>query len=282
MNLYTINTGLFKLDGGAMFGIVPKTIWNKLNPADANNLCTWAMRCLLIEDDNKLILIDTGIGDKQNEKFFGHYDLDRSETLEKSIKKHGFGMSDITDVLLTHLHFDHVGGAVKWNDTKDNYECTFPNAIYHTFEEHWNHANNSNIREQASFLKENFKPIEASGQLNLIKEDNHQFNDTILLKAYHGHTQWMMAPEINISETKNLIYCADVIPSAYHINPVYGMAYDIQPMLTIEERKKLTDVAVEKQQVLFYEHDPINECSLLESTEKGNKHKNLFNLSDWI
>src|SRR6187402_246037 len=209
MKLYSINTGYFKLDGGAMFGVVPKTIWNKINPADENNLCSWALRCLLIEDGDRLILVDNGNGDKQDAKFFSHYHLHGDDTLEKSLAKYGFTKSDITDVFLTHLHFDHCGGSVKWNKDRTGYELTFPNATYWSNERHWNIAVKPNAREKASFLKENILPIQESGHLKFLKE-GEELLPGFSTNFVYGHTEAMMLPVIQTGN-RTVVYCADLI-----------------------------------------------------------------------
>lgn len=267
MKLYTIDTGYFKLDGGAMFGVVPKSIWNRLNPADDNNMCNWAMRCLLVQDGNRLILIDNGIGDKQDDKFFGYYYLNGNDTLEKSLQKHGFTRNDITDVLLTHLHFDHCGGSLLWNADRTGYEPAFKNATYWTNEEHWKHANSPNKREKASFLKENFVPLHEAGVLKFVP-DSLQFTDNIRIILGYGHTEAMMMPIITYGD-KTVAYMADLIPSAAHINPVYAMSYDIRPLQTIEERTAFNREAMDNNYILFFEHDPSVECATIKQTERG-------------
>lgn len=276
MNLYTIETGFFKLDGGAMFGVVPKAIWNKTNPADGNNLCTWAMRLLLIEDAGRLILVDTGIGNKQSEKFFSHYYLHGDVTLDSSLAKHGFHRNDITDVFLTHLHFDHVGGAVIRESEK--LIPAFKNAIYWSNKQHWDWAVNPNEREKASFLKENILPIEESGQLKFIPvEDGYPFTENISIRFVFGHTDAMMLPLINYKNTP-LLYMADLLPSVGHIPLPYVMAYDMFPLKTLTEKKVFLNEAADKGYTLFMEHDPINECCTLQHTEKGVKVKEIFAL----
>jgi glyoxylase-like metal-dependent hydrolase (beta-lactamase superfamily II) len=266
MNLHTIDTGFFKLDGGAMFGVVPKSIWQKTNPADENNLCTWAMRCLLIEDGNRLILIDTGIGNKQSEKFFSHYYLHGDATMDSSLAAKGFHRDDITDVFLTHLHFDHVGGAV----TRDGelLKPAFKNAIYWSNPQHWDWAVNPNDREKASFLKENILPIHESGQLRFIDAvDGASFTDDISIRLAYGHTDAMMLPLINY-KGRQILYMADLLPSVGHLPLPYVMAYDMFPLKTLEERKVFWNEAVEKEYILYLEHDPLNECCTLQQTEK--------------
>ena len=277
MNLHTIDTGFFKLDGGAMFGVVPKAIWNKTNPADENNLCTWAMRCLLVEEGDRLILIDTGIGNKQDERFFSHYYLHGDATLDKSLKAKGFHRDDITDVFLTHLHFDHVGGAVVRDG--DKLIPAFKNATYWSTQKHWDWAVNPNDREKASFLKENILPIQESGQLKFI--DGHEgvsFMGNINVKFAYGHTESMMLPLINY-KGRQILYMADMLPSVGHLPMPYVMAYDMFPLKTLTEKKIILSEALEKEYILYLEHDPVNECCTLQQTEKGIRLKETFNLN---
>jgi glyoxylase-like metal-dependent hydrolase (beta-lactamase superfamily II) len=275
MKLHTINTGMFKLDGGAMFGVVPKSIWNKLNPADENNMCTWAMRCLLIEDGDKLILIDNGIGNKQSDKFFGHYYLHGDDTLEKSLNALGFGFDDITDMFLTHLHFDHCGGSVKWNSAKDGYEPVFKNATYWSNNKHWEWATKPNPREKASFLTENIIPIMDSGQLKFVDDGFDLFS----YKEVYGHTESMMLPMLNY-KGRTIIYMADLIPSAGHLPIPYVMGYDTRPLLTLGEKESILNEMQQKDAILFFEHDPLNECGTLQMTEKGIRLGETFKLAD--
>lgn len=278
MKIYPIETGLFKLDGGAMFGVVPKTLWQKTNPADDNNMCTWSMRCLLIEDGNSLILIDTGIGDKQSEKFFSHYHLMNTKTLEQSLNKLGFGLDQITDVFLSHLHFDHCGGAIQWNKDRTKLAPVFKNAIYWSTENHWKWATEPNSREKASFLAENILPLQESGQLQFVnREGNYTknvFNNFDVLFV-DGHTESMMVPHIHYKE-KTLVFMADLLPSVGHIPLPYVMGYDTRPLLTMDEKKLFLDTAAEKELVLFLEHDSVNECCTVEATEKGVRLKESF------
>ena len=279
MKLYSINTGYFKLDGGAMFGVVPKSIWNKLNPADENNLCTWAMRSLLIEDGNRLILVDTGIGNKQDAKFFGHYYLHGDDTLDKSLAKYGFHRHDITDVLLTHLHFDHVGGAIIIE--KNKMVPAFKNATYWSNEQHWQWATKPNDREKASFLKENIQPIQDSGKLKFIEvKEDIAFSDSVTIRFVNGHTHAMMLPQINDYKGKTLVYVADLLPSVGHIPIPYVMAYDMFPLITLQEKKAFLQEALQNYFILFFEHDHLNECCTLSMTEKGIRAKDTFKLEE--
>lgn len=278
MKLYSINTGYFKLDGGAMFGVVPKSIWNKLNPADENNMCSWALRCLLIEDGNRLILVDNGMGDKQDAKFFGYYYLHGNDSLDKSLAQHGFHRNDITDVILTHLHFDHCGGSIMKEG--DKLIPAFPNAIFWSNERHWKWATVPNDREKASFLKENILPIQESGQLQFLPvSEGALFNENISLTFAHGHTDAMMLPVINYKE-RTIIYMADLLPSVGHLPIPYVMAYDMFPLTTLQEKKAFLQNALSKDAILFFEHDPVNECCTLQLTEKGIRSKELFKLEE--
>lgn len=287
MKLHTINSGYFKLDGGAMYGVVPKSMWNKLNPADENNLCDWALRCLLIEDGNRLILIDTGVGDKQDAKFFGHYCL-HGDTLDISLAGKGFRKEDITDVFLTHLHFDHCGGSIIREGNR--LVPAFKNAVYWSNEDHWQWATIPNDREKASFLKENILPIKESGQLQFVtvpekrpdvtgQLSSTDFTDSISIRFVNGHTDKMMLPQIRYKE-KTIVYMADLLPSASHIPLPYVMAYDMFPLTTLKEKKTFLQEAVDNDYILYFEHDPVNECCNLQATEKGVRHKHFFQLKD--
>lgn len=280
MKLYSINTGYFKLDGGAMFSVVPKSIWNRTNPADSNNMIDLAMRALLIEDGNKLILIDNGCGTKQDAKFFSYYYLHGDDTLEKSLAKHGFTPDDITDAFLSHLHFDHCGGGVKYNADRTKYELTFKNATYWSNEKHWNWAMHPNKREGASFLKENFFPIQHSGQLKWTTEEAELFPEFTIMYS-NGHTDAMMHPHIKY-KGKTVVYVADLIPTTGHIPVPYIMGYDVRPLSTMEEKEKFLNKAAEDEYVLFFEHDPKNECCTLQKTEKGVRLKETFSLSEYF
>lgn len=285
MQLYTIPTGNFKLDGGAMFGVVPKSIWQKLNPADDNNMCSWAMRCLLVQDGKRLILIDTGIGNKQDEKFFGHYFLHGNDSLDASLAAHGFSRADITDVLLTHLHFDHCGGSIERQGNK--LVPAFANATYWSNEAHWQWATQPNDREKASFLKENILPIQESGQLQFIPSPaagaaittGVRFSDNIELLFAHGHTEAMMLPKIRYKD-KTIVYMADLLPAVAHIPIPYIMAYDMFPMTTLQEKKTFLAEAVAQNYILYFEHDLHTECCTLQQTEKGVRAGELLRLTD--
>lgn len=277
MKIHSIETGFFKLDGGAMFGVVPKSIWNKINPADDNNMCTWAMRCLLIEDGNRLILIDTGIGNKQDDKFFGHYYLHGNDSLESSLKAKGFSFDDVTDVILTHLHFDHCGGAIKREG--ETLLPAFPKATYWSNARHWKWATEPNAREKASFLKENILPIQQSGQLKFIEDAGSEFPSNISIRQAFGHTDAMMLPQFSY-KGKSILYMADLLPSAGHVPLPYVMAYDMFPLTTLNEKKSFLEEAVQNETILFFEHDPKIECATLQLTEKGIRLKDQFNLSE--
>jgi len=277
MKLHVIDTGLFKLDGGAMFGVVPKAIWQKSNPPNEVNMCTWAMRCLLIEDGDQLILIDNGIGDKQDAKFFAHYYLHGNDSLIKSINIAGFSENDITDMFLTHLHFDHCGGGVMNKSGK--LSLTFPKAQYWSNADHWRWATQPNEREKASFLKENIYPMQESGQLKFIdvneKSPFSQFN----IFYASGHTDKMMIPMIRY-KNKTICYMADLLPSAGHIPLPYVMGYDTRPLLTLTEKELFMNEAADNQYILFFEHDSVNECCTVKRTDKGVRLDRVFKLSE--
>ena len=283
MKLYPIETGNFKLDGGAMFGVVPKTIWNKTNPADDNNLIDIAARCLLIEDGNRLILIDTGMGNKQSDKFFGYYSLWGSHSLDKSLAKFGFHRDDITDVFMTHLHFDHCGGSIQWNKDRTGYEPAFKNAVFWSNENHWQWATEPNVREKASFLKENIIPMQESGQLRFIQRPEEDF----LVKSelgfgilfVDGHTEKQMIPHLQYLD-KTIVFCADLLPTAGHIPIPYVMGYDTRPLLTMPEKTKFMNAAAENNYYLFLQHDAHNEIITVEKTERGVRLKDVFSADE--
>jgi glyoxylase-like metal-dependent hydrolase (beta-lactamase superfamily II) len=282
MKIHPLNTGNFKLDGGAMFGVVPKSIWQKTNPADQNNLCNWSMRCLLIEQGDRLILIDTGMGDKQSEKFFSHYYLSGEDSLMGSLKTAGFSPEDITDVFLTHLHFDHCGGAVKWNKDRTGFQPVFKNARYWSTENHWKWATEPNPREKASFLSENILPLQESGQLMFVERrgdltENVFENMDVLF--VDGHTESMMIPIIRYQE-KKIVFTADLLPSIGHIPLPYVMGYDTRPLLTISEKEKFLRESCDNQYILFLEHDSLNECCTLVKTDRGPRLDKSFSFSE--
>ncbi|MFM1753198.1 MAG: putative quorum-quenching lactonase YtnP [Bacteroidota bacterium] len=283
MKLYPIETGNFKLDGGAMFGVVPKSIWNKTNPADDNNLIDIAARCLLIEDGNRLILIDTGMGNKQSDKFFGYYSLWGSHSLDKSLAKYGFHRDDITDVFMTHLHFDHCGGSIQWNKDRTGYEPAFKNAVFWSNENHWQWATEPNAREKASFLKENIIPMQESGQLRFVQRPEEDF----LVKSelgfgilfVDGHTEKQMIPHLQYQD-KTIVFCADLLATAGHIPVPYVMGYDTRPLLTMPEKTKFMNEAAEKNYYLFLEHDAYNEIITVGKTERGVRLKDVFSADE--
>ncbi|HEX7904014.1 MAG TPA: MBL fold metallo-hydrolase [Chitinophagaceae bacterium] len=285
MKLYSINTGYFKLDGGAMFGVVPKSIWHKINPADENNLCAWALRCLLIEDGNRLILVDNGNGDKQDAKFFSHYYLHGDDTLDRSLAKYGFHRDDITDVFLTHLHFDHCGGTIMREG--DKLLPAFKQAKVWSNKEHWDWAVYPNEREKASFLKENILPIKENGQLHLVevadvndgKLGETVFTDTISVRFVNGHTHAMMLPQVRY-KNKTIVFMADLLPSQGHIPLPYIMGYDMFPLTTLNEKKSFLKEALEGEYILFFEHDPVYECCTLRQTERGIRPDRFFKLEE--
>lgn len=279
MKLYTIESGHFKLDGGAMFGVVPKSIWHKLNSADENNMISLAMRCLLIEDGKRLILIDNGMGQKQDAKFFGYYFLHGNHSLEKSLNKHGFTKNDITDMVLTHLHFDHCGGSIEWNNDRTNYKTAFPNATYWIGEEHWHEALLPNPREKASFLTENILPIHESGQLKFVKRGDTIY-ENMEMRFSNGHTQSMMHPVIHYKGYK-VVYLADMIPTQAHIPTAYVMGYDVRPLDTMKEKAAtLSEASSNEKTILFFEHDPLHEACIVHQTEKGVRLKEQVLLID--
>lgn len=267
MKIHVLHTGYFKLDGGAMFGVVPKSIWSKLNPPDENNLCNWAMRCLLIDDGNRRIIIDTGIGDKQDEKFYRHYYLSETKHIRDLVQEKGYSPESITDVFLTHLHFDHCGGAIVREG--DQLVPAFPNATYWSNEKHWEWATTPNDREKASFLKENIIPLGESGKLKFVKYEQGTFlTPEISVRFVNGHTGAMMLPQIKY-KGRTIVYMADLLPSTGHIPIPYVMAYDMFPLTTLDEKKEFLTEALKNNYILFFEHDPVVECCELQATDKG-------------
>jgi len=279
MKLSVIHAGNFKLDGGAMFGVVPKSMWNKLNPADENNMCSWSMRCLLVEEGNTRLLIDTGMGSKQDPKFFSHYYLHGDHSLEKSLISAGYSLNSITDVLHTHLHFDHCGGSIK--KTENGFIPTFPNAKYWVDKKQWEWALVPNAREKASFLKDNILPIQDSGLLHFLPEGDVSPWPWMELFRTFGHTESMVLPIIN-TEKGRLAFCADLFASSHHIPMPYVMGYDMRPLETLADKTRFFSRALPENWTLFFEHDPLNECAILEEGEKGVRVGKVFSLSDWL
>jgi glyoxylase-like metal-dependent hydrolase (beta-lactamase superfamily II) len=282
MKLHSILLGTFKLDGGAMFGVVPKSLWQRTNPADENNMCTWALRLLVIETKDRKILVDTGMGHKQSEKFFGFYYRDGDHSLERALGEKGFTKEDITDVFLTHLHFDHVGGAVE-KDQQGQLKPTFPNAQYWTNARHWQWATEPNPREKASFLKENLLPLQEHGVLNFIEtpEENTVIDTGLGFKALlvSGHTEAQMLPILEW-DGKTMVYCADLLPSTGHIPLPYVMGYDVRPLVTMQEKAPFLDEAAQKDYYLFLEHDSQNEICTVQETPKGVRLNETLTLKD--
>ena len=280
MQLYPIETGNLKLDGGAMFGVVPKVLWQSHYPADENNLCNWAMRCLLVVDGDRKILIDNGIGNKQNEKWLKHYYLNGDFSLESSLTEKGFSFNDITDVILTHMHFDHCGGSIKWNTDKTDYELAFPNATYWTSQKQYDWATNPNRRESASFLKENILPIQESGQLKLIDKEG-DYIPNITFKLYDGHTDGQVIPHINYND-KTIVFMADLLPATAHVPMPWVMAYDTRPLLTLKDKERFFKEAIDNDYILFFEHDIFNEACTLHNTPKGARVNKKGKLMEFI
>ena len=283
MHIYPIETGNFKLDGGAMFGVVPKVIWQKTNPADSNNLIDMSMRCMLIEDENRLVLIDNGTGDKQPDKFFSYYFPFGDDTLDRSLDKIGFHRNDITDVFLTHLHFDHCGGSIQWNKNKTGYEPAFNNAKFWSNGNHWKWPTEPNPREKASFLKENIHPIESSGQLNFvdIPENKYLKNSNLGFDIFFadGHTEKQMIPHIHY-KGKTIVFMADLLPTVGHIPLPYIMGYDTRPLITMDEKEKFLQKAADNNYYLFLEHDAVNEICTVKHTEKGVRLDQTFKFNE--
>ena len=278
MELFTVDTGFFKLDGGAMFGVVPKSIWSRTNPSDENNLCNWAMRCLLVSDGDRLVLIDNGIGDKQDARFFSHYYLHGEASLAKSLQQLGVHPTDITDVFLTHLHFDHCGGSVKYG-SHGQYELTFSRATYWSNEDHWNWATVPNPREKASFLEENILPLQEHGAIKFLELAKKSFFLGFDFLTMDGHTDKQMLPKIQY-KGRTLIFMADLLPSVGHLPLAYVMGYDTRPLLTIQEKQLFLEEAAREQYVLFLEHDSVNECCTVKMTEKGVRVDQTFRLDE--
>ncbi|MBN3036574.1 MAG: MBL fold metallo-hydrolase [Bacteroidales bacterium] len=277
MELHVIETGNLKLDGGAMFGVVPKTLWSKVYPADENNLCNWAMRCLLVVDGDRKILIDNGIGNKQDEKFLHHYHLNGDDSLSSSLNLAGYNENDITDMVLTHLHFDHCGGSI--TKTPDGrFIPTFPNATFWVSEAQWNWATDPNRREKASFLRDNILPIRESGLLKLLKSED-KVSDHVSVRFFNGHTQGQMIPFISYGE-KTIVFMADLLPSTAHVPLPYIMSFDTQPLVTLREKEDFFSEAIRNKYILFFEHDLYHECCTLTESAKGPVVGETFRLRD--
>ena len=285
MELHPIEAGNFKLDGGAMFGVVPKSIWSKTNPADSNNMIDIAARCLLIENGNRLTLIDTGMGNKQSDKFFGYYYPWGNHSLESSLNNKGFHKDDITDVFLSHLHFDHCGGAIQWNKNKTGYEPSFKNATYWSNKDHWNWATKPNRREKASFLSENIIPIQESGQLNFVESHNGDFLESKKINFdiffVNGHTEKQMIPHVNY-KGKKVVFMADLLPTAGHLPLPFVMGYDTRPLLTMPEKEKFLNLAANNNYYLFLEHDAHNPIITVKHTEKGVRLDECFTINEFF
>jgi len=281
MILHSIDAGYFKLDGGAMFGVVPKTFWHKFNPADESNLCSWAMRCLLIEDGEKLILVDTGMGNKQDAKWQSYYFRHGEGELVRSIRAKGYSENDVTDVILSHLHFDHCGGAVKWNNDRTKFEMTFPNARYWSHSKHFESAIYPNPREKATFFKDNILPIQEANQLFFVDKVTEKPFQNIEFLLANGHTEKMLMPKISY-QNKQVLFIADTIPSHAHIPVPYVMGYDINPLITMKEKENLLNQAVDNEWVIFFDHDPIYDCATIKKTEKGFALENKGSLNEFF
>lgn len=286
MTIKPIDVGPFKLDGGAMFGVVPKTIWQKLNPADDRNLCDWALRCLLIEDGARLMLVDTGAGDKQDAKFFSYYDLPNGKTLTGAVEQAGYALGDVTDVLLTHLHFDHAGGAVRYADTaRTRLEATFPQATYWSHSGQWDWATHPNTRERATYLRENFMPLHENDQLRFTDRDGLNWPGIELLYV-DGHTEKMTLPKIQMGNgsgrPRTVVFCADLIPSVAHVPIPYVMGYDVRPLVAMDEKVRLLEQAVDENWLLAFDHDPVSEAATVERTDRGIRVKEWGKLADLL
>ncbi len=283
MELHSIACGNFKLDGGAMFGVVPKVLWERTNPADSKNRIEMCSRSLLIEEGSRLILIDTGMGNKQNEKFFSHYDRWGTDNLDQSLREKGFHRDDVTDVFFTHLHFDHCGDAIIRN-ANGTLEPSFKNAIFWTHEDHWRWATQPNAREKASFLPENILPIKESGQLQLLNGNGFRLENTALnfdIILVNGHTEKQMLPQLKY-KNKTVVFAADLIPTAGHLPVSYVMGYDTRPLLSLKEKNRFLKLACKEDFLLFLEHDPYNELINLQLTDRGIRLNEKHTLSSFF
>lgn len=278
MKLYPVNITNFKIDGGAMFGVVPKVLWEKLYPADENNLCNWALRSLLIDTGERVVLIDNGFGDKQSEKFMSRFHLNETKGIEKALLEYGYKTSDITDMLITHLHYDHCGGGVRYNESKTGFEMTFPNARYLVSKPQWESAMNPNSREESSFLEENLLPMKESGQMEFIARETELFPG-LTVRLYHGHTAGQLIPFIH-KDDSTIVFMADLLPSTAHIPLPYIMSYDMSPTETLKEKESFLEEAEKNSYIIFFQHDLYNECCTLQKTSKGIRAKDKFKLKD--
>ena len=278
MKLFPLNITNFRIDGGAMFGVVPKVLWEKQYPADENNLCNWALRSLLIDTGERIVLIDNGFGDKQSEKFMSRFHLNENKGLERALAEHGYSPADITDMLITHLHYDHCGGGVRYNDDRTGFELTFPNAVYRVGKAQWESAMNPNFREKDSFLKENLVPMMESGQMELIEKDT-EILPGIEVRVYNGHTEGQLIPFIRVNGS-TVVFVADLLPSVAHIPLPYIMSYDVMPTETLREKERFLEEAVKNGYILFFQHDLYNECCTLQQTPKGTRAKETFRLNE--
>ena len=280
MKLFPVHISDFKLDGGAMFGVVPKILWQKKYPCDENNYCNWALRSLLFDNGKQRIMVDNGYGDKQDEKFFSFVHLHGGFGLEGALEKYGYKPEDITDMVISHLHYDHCGGGIKNNSTGTGFEMVFPNATYWVSKQQWEWALNPNKREAASYLEENILPMQESGQLKFI-EDNIELYPGFNVRLYDGHTAGQIIPFISYQD-KTVVYMADLIPSSAHINLAWNMSYDVQPLITLKEKEQFLEEAYENDYILFFEHDAYNECCTIEKTKKGYRAKETFTLEEYF
>ncbi len=278
MELYTIDTGFFKLDGGAMFGVVPKILWSRTNPSDEKNLCNWAMRCLLAVDEDRIVLIDNGMGDKQDQKFLSLYHLHGDDSLQKSLHRLGVNFNQITDNFLTHLHFDHCGGGVRYG-SHGQYELTFPRATYWSNQDHWHWATVPNPREKASFLTENILPMQDLGHLEFLGLGQKSLFPGFDFITVDGHTDKQMLPKIQYKD-RTVVFVADLLPSVGHIPLPYIMGYDTRPLQTMAEKQEFLEEAAKEEYVLFLEHDPVNECCTVKMTDRGVRLDQTFRLDE--
>lgn len=279
MKLFAVNITNFKIDGGAMFGVVPKVLWEKNYPADENNLCNWALRSLLIDTGERVVLIDNGFGDKQDEKFMSRFHLNENKGVEKALEQHGYEPENITDMIITHLHYDHCGGGVKYDASGTGFKLTFPNARYWVGKAQWESAMNPNSREESSFLKENLVPMEQSGKMRLIDKETELFPG-LSLRIFNGHTRGQLIPFIRTADGSTIVFAADLLPSVAHIPLPYIMSYDMMPTETLKEKESFLEEAEKNNYTIFFQHDLYNECCTLKQTSKGIRARETFSLAD--